>query len=741
MLLYFTKRLALIFCIALYFANSNKVMAQSSYQLPPNQPEQDACHALQLCGSSFFTPYSYIGNGKVLDLDSTPCFPQSGGGEKNSVWLQVQIATAGSIVFTIKPISPSDDYNFAVLNATGKSCGSLTMTDVIRCNFSGNISGTNPTGSTGTSDTSRTPYIKNNTFGIPFCQSVFARGGETYLIMVNGSGNNTNGSASKGFTIDFSGSTAIFYNTANPQLQSVDETCNDNTSVIVKLSTEVLCSSIASDGSDFITNAPAKVISASGVNCNNAGGYTNSVAIHFSSPLPPGNYTIGAQTGTDNNTLIGLCNSQLLLPNNAIPFVMQSSGKAVIDDEFICYQQLPYVWNGKQITTGGDGVASYIAPSAAGCDSTTILNLHVTQAPQQVNVSSVICDGNSYVLPWDSTVNTPGYYQHHYINANGCDSLIQTVTLTVFTPPNGNVATRDSTYQTGFCENGSILLNAGNNFTSYLWNTGQTTPSIIVNVAGAYSLIAQDIYGCTSIDTFAVAAYQLPSADFRHVEYLCPDSLKLLDGGSGYASYLWNDGSTVQTYITHTPGTFWVRLTDKRNCTATDSVSVVMVQPPSGFLDKSVTKCANKITTLSPLSNYDTYNWSNGSKTRSVTIPAGGLYWLKVTDDNGCAGRDSITVIDSLCPIFFSIPTAFTPNHDGHNDIFKPGFSGTLVHYHFAIYNRWGKLVFSSNDSSQGWDGTLKGNPQSMDTYLWICSFSLDGKPATTEKGTVTLIR
>ena len=404
------------------------------------------------------------------------------------------------------------------------------------------------------------------------------------------------------------------------------------------------------DGSDFTTSAPAQIISASGVNCNNRGGYTNSVVINFSSPIPTGNYTISAKKGSDNNSLLGLCNNELLLPSAPVPFIINPGGKVIIDDEFICFQQLPFTWNGTPINNGGNGVATYTAASAAGCDSTTVLNLHVSQAPQQVSLSATICDGDSYILPWDSTVTTGGTYLHHYINGNGCDSIIENVTVTVFTPSGGNVASRDSTIETGFCHDGSVLLSGGNNFVSYLWNTGQTSSSIIVNIAGSYGLLAQDGFGCTTIDTFVVAAYPFPVADFNRVENLCADSTINLDGGNGYISYLWNNGSTNETITTDKPNTFWVRLTDKRTCTATDTVSVVAVQRPANFLTSSVTKCSSKEVTLMPLNDFYTYTWSNGNTIKGNQVLQGGLYWLSVTDYNGCTGRDSIVVKDSSCP-------------------------------------------------------------------------------------------
>src|ERR1019366_2457565 len=177
-------RCIFLFCLATYFVHFNKLMAQTSYQLPPNQPEQDACNALQLCGGSFYTPYSYTGTGKHLDLDETPCFIGPGGGEKNSVWLQVHVLQAGTIVFKLTPVSPADDYDFAVINATGKDCSALTSNDVIRCNYNSNIKGSNINGIIGLSDTSRTPYIQKGKFGYSFCEAVYAKNNEVFLIMI-----------------------------------------------------------------------------------------------------------------------------------------------------------------------------------------------------------------------------------------------------------------------------------------------------------------------------------------------------------------------------------------------------------------------------------------------------------------------------------------------------------------------------------------------------------------------------
>src|SRR3954452_4418114 len=97
--------LIILIMICSFFITS--LSAQTIYELPPNQPEQDACNALSLCGTSFYTPYSYTGRGIKNDLSSTPCYLDEGGGEINSVWLRLNIDKDGILVFKIVPVNPS----------------------------------------------------------------------------------------------------------------------------------------------------------------------------------------------------------------------------------------------------------------------------------------------------------------------------------------------------------------------------------------------------------------------------------------------------------------------------------------------------------------------------------------------------------------------------------------------------------------------------------------------------------
>lgn len=94
-----------------------------------------------------------------------------------------------------------------------------------------------------------------------------------------------------------------------------------------------------------------------------------------------------------------------------------------------------------------------------------------------------------------------------------------------------------------------------------------------------------------------------------------------------------------------------------------------------------------------------------------------------------------------FAPINIYVPRVFTPNNDGTNDVLKPILVGISEFHYFNIYNRWGNLVFTTRDPNQGWDGTFKGVPQPVETYLWIGEgVDVNGKKIV-QRGMVSLAR
>src|SRR5690606_34959618 len=115
-----------------------------------------------------------------------------------------------------------------------------------------------------------------------------------------------------GFTLDFSGSTAVFDQGPTPEFVSETHGCGNN-EIVVKLNKPIQCASIASNGSDFSLLPSGTISAASGLNCSANAGYTTEVTLQFGSPLPGGSYTLLAQNGSDNNTLLDICSNAMLV--------------------------------------------------------------------------------------------------------------------------------------------------------------------------------------------------------------------------------------------------------------------------------------------------------------------------------------------------------------------------------------------------------------------------------------------
>lgn len=146
--------------------------------------------------------------------------------------------------------------------------------------------------------------------------------------------------------------------------------------------------------------------------------------------------------------------------------------------------------------------------------------------------------------------------------------------------------------------------------------------------------------------------------------------------------------------------------------------------------------------TLSP-GIYEQYRWQNNAHTPNLDATREGLYWVQVTDENGCSGADSIFVRD-LCPTRYYIPNVFSPNDDGVNDYFSV-FGSDMLGLKLSVYDRWGNLLFESVELDGRWDGYYRGKAMTPGVYVWVAQiegYRADGSFFTaTEKGSVTLVR
>ncbi|RYZ61202.1 MAG: gliding motility-associated C-terminal domain-containing protein, partial [Chitinophagaceae bacterium] len=292
-----------------------------------------------------------------------------------------------------------------------------------------------------------------------------------------------------------------------------------------------------------------------------------------------------------------------------------------------------------------------------------------------------------------------------------------------------------------FCLGDSLLLNAGPGFVSYVWNNTAGGQQKTVRQAGTYIVMGTTAEGCRSADTLSVLnVWPLPIVKLDKTTAFCEGSEKLLQAGS-FASYLWQDGSSQASFSAAAPGSYHVTVTDNHGCKGSDTARITALHPlPKNFLPQDTDLCPGASKAIAPLQAYPSYNWSTGSSAQSLTITAPGTYGLQVQDQNGCIGFDVIEVRAKQCVAGIHIPTAFTPNRDGKNDVFRAMVYEKLKRFELSVYNRWGEQVFHTNDPLKGWDGSRGGHRLETGAYVWLCRYTLETGEERVQKGAVTLV-
>ena len=293
-----------------------------------------------------------------------------------------------------------------------------------------------------------------------------------------------------------------------------------------------------------------------------------------------------------------------------------------------------------------------------------------------------------------------------------------------------------------FCSGDSVVLNAGTGFAQYQWSNGSATQQIYVSTKGNYSVTGITADGCKSYDTLTIVnVWSNPILNLDHNPNLCIGSTRMLKPGN-YATYIWQDGSVLPSFTINFPGNYYVTVTDNHQCEGSDTVHILTLLPlPAKFLPADTALCSYDEIAVKSSQTFSTYLWSTGETGTAVTIKQPGTYWLQATDQYACTGKDSVTVLPKECMKGLYVPTAFSPNQDGKNDVFKPLIFGNVLHFEWTIYNRYGQAVFTTHNTAEGWDGTVKGIPQNTTGFTWQCRYQLEGEKMKFKSGSVILVR
>ena len=384
----------------------------------------------------------------------------------------------------------------------------------------------------------------------------------------------------------------------------------------------------------------------------------------------------------------------------------------------------------------------------------SIVATYLTNHPTyNIIVDTSICQGQMYTLPDNTTTATAGNYIFNLTTSNGCDSII-TVNLLVhpvynfvvydtlcdnqtFTLPDNTVITQSGTYQSNL----QSQFACDSNYTNHVFfkQSAQQTENVTicygatyllpngltVNASGTYNSTFIAANGCDSIITTNLT---VRSQNVTNIS----------------ASICSSDNYTLpNNTTTNVAGIYRDTLVDATACDSIIITDLKVTQEPYLDLGNDTALCNGGLIVLdATIAGATSYLWQDLSTQPTLQAQQEGTYYITVNTLPCNPVSDTIHIFSCHCD--FYIPNAFTPNGDNKNDQFKPYIRCNLpvTDYKLNVFNRWGQLVFSTNDLSQGWDGTLNGEPQPIGSYFYTATF-LNPELNQPEllRGDITLLR
>ncbi len=320
---------------------------------------------------------------------------------------------------------------------------------------------------------------------------------------------------------------------------------------------------------------------------------------------------------------------------------------------------------------------------------------------------------------------------------------------------------------TTICLTDTVQLQPVTDALHFLWTPSETlndntakAPFAVPDATTTYHLQA-NVGACSASGDVIVNTAPYPIAKAGTAAPICFGATTVLQASYTGSSFTWSPVNTLQNANTLTPTagpsettvyTFTVLDNTPNGCPkpVSDTIRVVVIQPISVFAGRDTNIVVGQSLQLQA-TGAKYYHWSppTGMNNVDISNPVVSLpgsvqkitYNVKGTTAEGCSGNDSLNVYQykTLPEIF--VPSAFTPDGDGINDILKPIVAGMKKFENFSVYNRLGELLYTTPSIGQGWDGNYKGIRQPPGTYVFVATAIDYLDRHVIKRGTAVLIR
>jgi gliding motility-associated-like protein len=446
-----------------------------------------------------------------------------------------------------------------------------------------------------------------------------------------------------------------------------------------------------------------------------------------------------------------------------------------------------YVWDGGvtddvPFTPAGVGTFTFNVTGTiggSGCENTATIDITVHDLP--IVTASVdddeICEGESITFTgggadtyvWDLGVTdgvlfTPAAtgtitYTVTGTSAGGCTNTA-TVDLTV----NAGPTVTASASPTEICLGDAVTIVASGADT-YVWDGGVTDGVPFTPIAAGtftFNVVGTSAGGCTgtaSVDVVVIECEDVVAAFAFNNNICVGDCITLTDESIGtILNWDWDFGGAVDPttsteqnpFICFTTiGEFNIQLTVTNINGTTSSITnsiTVNALPDLTAQEDTIINIGEHAPLIATTSSTGIYSWSpdydvacDDCPITSANPQDSTTYTVSFIDENGCKAEASVMVLVNF-KVGIGVPTAFSPNNDGNNDVlFVKGFG--IESLSFRVYNRYGEMVFQSDNQNIGWDGTFKNRDENPGVFTWVLLYNLETGIKGKIQGNSTLIR
>lgn len=426
----------------------------------------------------------------------------------------------------------------------------------------------------------------------------------------------------------------------------------------------------------------------------------------------------------------------------------------------------------------GTYTVSLIAQTSFGCSDTVVRTFDVEGPLGDFTIDkTAICKGDSIVFTIFDTSDVR-YFTWDFGDGTG-DNQVSPITHTYnFHPPSGQTVATLVLYSTdsacaasvqkpitihrviaGFDRNDETALadtahclGSTDEFTNtsigadqWSWDfgngqnfNGEDPSTIYYDSTGIYTItlaVRDQTLGCVDTVSKTIEVFPVPVVTAQGGNICAEASIELTTSLTSAApvNYLWSPAASLSDSTIANPiatpsvtTTYQVIAGDTNNCIDTAYATVTVFQRPPSIDWDTLIVIGQQVTLDVSLGSGYSYVWT---PTEGLSCSDCGVtvaqplvdtdYTVTISDSGGCFVVPSYYRFEVKPETTIDVPTAFTPNGDGNNDLIFVNGWGIKSLVEFKIYNRWGQLVFESSDINEGWDGRFNGKDQNNDTYTY----------------------